>query len=227
MLKVSIRLMLMASCVLGTLTCNRKLVEENLDQNLYPVIDTKYRIYAVVDSVYPTTGAVGRKYYKMELTKGQEQDLLNRTVSRLEVYTGDSLSGLTFSELWTQYKGNQFAERIEGNTKYLVLSFPINQKRKWDGNQYNLRSSEFYKYQTLDTLLTLNANTFPKSVMVLQALDTTSIITRRYAWEIYAPGIGKVAKYDQHIKRIITGTNVEISSESYFHQETLISHNYD
>lgn len=203
------------------------MLEENLDQDLYPIIDSKYRIYEVIDSMYPTTGAVGKKYYKMELTNGQEIDLLNRTVSRLEVYTSDSLDGFAFSELWTQYKNNQFAERIEGNTKYLVLNFPVNSKRKWDGNQYNLRGVEFYKYQTLDTTLTLNGVIFPKSVVVLQAIDTTSIITRRYAWEVYTPGIGKTAKYDQYIKRIITGTNVEISSESYFHQETLVSHNYD
>lgn len=209
------------------MACNRKLEEENLDLNLYPIIDSKYRIYEVVDSMYPTTGVVGRKYYKMELTKGQEQDLLNRTVSRLEVYTSDSLSDFKFAELWTQYKDGQFAERIEGNTKYLVLNFPLNYKRKWDGNQYNLRGQEFYKYATLDTLLTLNGNIFPKSVMVLQALDTNSIITHRRAWEVYAPGIGKVIKYDQFLKRNIVGTNVEISSESYFHQETLISHNYD
>jgi len=175
------------------LACNRKIEYEFPDLNLYPIQKGKYRIYQVIDTTYTTQGSIPKFYYKKEETDSNETDLKNRTISRLNIYKGNHLDSLTFSELWTQYKDANWAERIEGNTKYLVL----------------------------------NNITYPHCVYVQQRLNNTSLLNEINTYEIYAPGIGKIKRYDNYKKYNLNPNGTRsLTTDSYFYEETLLEHNY-
>lgn len=216
--------------LLGTyllLSCNRNLEYEYPDLNLYPLIQGKFRIYEVKDTTYTTSGAVAKQYYKKELTDSNEVDLNNRPLSRLEIYRGNTLDSLTFSELWTQYVDANWAERIEGNTKYVVLMFPVKQGTTWDGNMFNNNGKENFVYKNLDTTVVVNGVEFKNCVYVQQRLSNSSLLTEINTYEIYARGIGKIKRYDSYKKYNLSPTGDRIlTTDSYFYEEVLFMHNY-
>jgi hypothetical protein len=209
------------------LACNRKIEYEYPDLNLYPIQKGKYRIYQVIDTTYTTQGSIPKFYYKKEETDSNETDLKNRTISRLNIYKGNHLDSLTFSELWTQYKDANWAERIEGNTKYLVLKFPVKLNDSWNGNEFNNNGIENFVYLNIDTTVTINNITYPHCVYVQQRLNNTSLLNEINTYEIYAPGIGKIKRYDNYKKYNLNPNGTRsLTTDSYFYEETLLEHNY-
>ncbi len=207
--------------------CNRKIDYEFPDLNLYPIEQGKYRIYQVIDTTYTTQGSVPKMYFKKELTDSNETDLKNRIISRLNILKGNSLDSLTFSELWTQYKNGTWAERIEGNTKFLVLKFPVKKNETWNGNEMNNLGAENYTYLNIDTTVTINGITYNNCVFVLQRLNKNSLLSEIETYEIYARGIGKIKRYDNFKKYNINPNGTRsLTTDSYFYEETLLEHNY-
>lgn len=213
--------------ILIHLSCNRKIEYEFPDLDLYPIIQGKYRIYQVIDTTYTTQGSVAKFYYKKELTDSNEVDLKNRVISRLNIYRGHSLDSLTFSELWTQYKDASWAERIEGNTKYLVLKFPVRKNDSWNGNEFNNLGKENFMYLNIDTSVVINGVTYHNCVYVQQRWNNSSLLTEINTYEIYAKGIGKIKRYDSFKKYNLNPNGTRsLTTDSYFYEETLLEHNY-
>jgi hypothetical protein len=201
------------------------------EQDIYPIIEGKYRIYLVNDTIYRVGGSgvdtIARTYYKMEKTAGSIVDQRGRTVSKLEILTGINSTDLAFSELWTQYKDLSVAERVEGNVIYLPLRFPVEKNKTWNGNELNdLSDRPHYRYTNIDTTVQTPAGTFEKCVRVLQRFNSGSITENYNSYEIYAPGVGKIVRFDRFVK-YETGTGRSgVSTDSYTYDEILISHNY-
>lgn len=226
----------------GLAACNRTYdpTPEHLEM-IYPIQDGKQRIYHVVDTVFETSNSSlleSRTYYKREVTEGTEEDLLGREVSKLWLYESPDTLGTpdvpqfdwTFTELWTQYLGDEYAERTEGNTRYLPLRIPPYPKSTWNGNLYNNQTPQTYQYVNIDTTVTLNGATYENCVFVLQqeyyrpVQDSSSaIFIIEHAYEIYAPGIGKIVRYFKDFE-MQSGV---IDPESRIYMEVLVSHNYD
>jgi len=207
--------------------CNRKLEYTYPDLNLYPIIDGKERVYQVHETTFTTIDTVFKSFRKKEFTQGIEQDLKNRTISRLEIYVDDSTGNFHFGQLWTQYRDASFAERIEGNTKYLVLKFPVERKNSWNGNEFNDLGSSYYTYRNVDTLIQLNGMTFANCVYVEQRKINNSLLSDVLSYEIYAPHIGKIKKYDQYYKYdLLPNGSRKLSTDSYVYEEILLSHTY-
>lgn len=218
---------LFALVFLLQISCNRKIDYEFPDLNLYPIIQGKYRIYQVVDTTYNTQGSIPKFYYKKELTDSNETDLKNRIISRLNIYLGNSLDSLTFSELWTQYLDGTWAERIEGNTKFLVLKFPVKLNDSWNGNEFNDLGKENFTYLNIDTTVIINGVTYPNCVFVQHRLNNSSLLTEINTYEIYARGIGKIKRYDNYKKYNLNSNGTRtLTTDSYFYEETLLEHNY-
>ena len=173
-------------------------------------------------------------YFKKEVTEGTETDLLGREVSKLWLYTSpDSLGSnysWSFSELWTQWADDQNAERIEGNKRLWVLRLPPYQGSTWNGNFYNNEGAQTYEYINLDTTVTIQGTTYENCVYVLQVpfrqpveQQGGAIFIIEHAYEIYAPGIGKIVRY---CKYFVAQDGVP-ESESKVYYEELVSHNFD
>ena len=207
---------------------------------VYPIEDGKYRIYHVIDTSYASAqGIDALTYYKMERTDGTEEDLLGRETSRLWLYTSPDTLGTpenpeyqwTFSELWTQYVDDKYAERIEGNTRYLVLKMPPYEGSSWNGNLFNNGDVQTYTYLNIDTTVTVQGETFDNCVYVEQVPfrmpvpnDSGAVFFLiEHAYEIYAPNVGKIVRY---CKYYVEQQGVaESDSKVYF--EELVDHNYE
>lgn len=211
-------------------------------KKIFPIEEEKFRIYHVIDTGYASaTLEEVRTYYRRELTSGTETDLLDREVSKLWLHTSpDSLGGnyaWSFFQLWTQYMGDTYAERIEGNTRKLVLRWPPYQGSTWNGNLYNSMDDQTYEYMNIDTTVVVQGTTYEHCVYVLQVpfrMPVTKNPTGppppffliEHAYEIYAPNIGKIVGYYKYYEEQVINGQVKIDEDSRIYREELVAHNF-
>ncbi len=223
-------------------SCNRTYdpTPEYVDR-IFPLDDGKYRIYHVVDTVFETaiSGEFEEQvYYKRELVDGTELDLLDREASKLWIHRSPDTLGTpdnpeynwTYHDLWTVYKGDEYSERIEGNTRYLVLRNPAYPNATWDGNLFNNEAQQTYRYTNIDTTVTVQGTTYENCVFVLQqefyqpiADSTGAIFISDYSYEIYAPDVGMIVRY---FKTYLRQNNVVVAEDSRIFREELVEHNF-
>ena len=214
---------------------------------VFPIVDGKSRFYHVIDTSYASAqGMDARTYYKREMTDGTELDLENRETSKLWIHTSVDTLGTPeapvyewrYADLWTQYYGEQYAERIEGNTRYLVLKLPPYPNSTWNGNLFNNNDDQTYEYVNLDTTVTLQGKTYEHCVYILQVPFRMPVTVNpgdppppffliEHAYEIYAPGIGKIKRYCKFYEAQSNGASTTIDPLSKVFIEELIDHNYD
>ncbi len=215
-------------------------------REVFPVQDGKFRIYHVIDTIYSSaTLEAASTYYKRELTEGTETDLLDRKVSKLWLHISTDTIGTPsapiydwkFDQLWTQYLGESFAERIEGNTRKLVLRWPPYKGSTWNGNLYNDHDVQTYEFINIDTTVTVQGTTYEHCVFVLQVPFRMPVVKVpggpappffliEHAYEIYAPKIGKIVGYYKYYEEQVINGQVQIDESSRIYREELVSHSY-
>ena len=215
-------------------------------RTIYPIVDGKYRIYHVIDTVFASaTLEDDRTYYRRETTNGTETDLLNREVSKLWLHTSPDTLGSpsspiynwSFYELWTQYLGDTYAERSEGNTRKLVLRWPPYKGSTWNGNLYNDQTDQTYQFLNIDTSVVVQGKTYEHCVYVLQVPFRMPVqkvpgnppppfFLIEHAYEIYAPTIGKIVGYYKYYEEQVVNSQVQINASSRIYREELVAHNY-
>ncbi len=188
---------------LGLTHCNRiKTPVPAYTETIYPLETGQSRIYLVIDTTFTTQDTIVDKFYMKEVIGEKETDLLGREVFRLETFRSDFDRGTDYlfvaDRVGTVYKDGEFAERMEENQRFQILKFPVYPGIKWNGNLYNGLGEQDYKYQSIDTVIEVNGVTYDPAVFVLESLpsDTSSFIKYRLAYQLYAPELGKVMKYD-------------------------------
>lgn len=202
--------------------------------------------YSVIDTTYlSSTGTYeANAYFRKEWVNAAIQDLLEREVKRVFLYSSpDSVDSLgapvrvwTYDSTWQYYLDQNVLERIEANVRYVVLRFPVKKGTRWNGNIYNSEPSQEYIYRNADTTVTVNGVTYEHCVYVLQQPFeslTPSAATGyfgylRHAYEIYAPGIGRIERRKLNLvwQRNSTGSApaLQLSEAVNFH-EYLWAHN--
>jgi len=204
---------------------------------IFPLDEGKYRIYTVIDTLWETTSSSDfevQQYYKQEVNGGIETDLLDRETTTLWINRSpDSLGNAydwTFDQLWTQYAGDEYSERIEGNIRYLVMRNPAFEDASWNGNLFNDEDQQTYRITSIDTTVEVQGVTYENCVFVRQqefyqpVSDSLGpIFISEEAYEIYAPGIGKIRKYFKYY----TAQSGDPDAESRILREDLVTHNYD
>lgn len=240
-MKGKVLLVIALLALAGMSACNRTYdpTPEHVDR-IFPLEEGRERVYYVVDTIYETSSSAlfeERRYFKREYTEGTERDLLGRDVSKLWIYHSTDTLGSpsnpeyawNYADLWTQYRGEEFSERIEGNTRYLVLRNPAYGGSTWNGNLYNNEGSQIYRYTNIDTTVTVRGITYENCVFVLQQAyyrpvqdSAAAIFITEHAYEIYAPGIGKILRYSNRFE----AQSGVVDPESRIYREELVEHNY-
>lgn len=229
------------AALVALMGCNRTYdpVPEHVDR-IFPLEEGQRKVFQVIDTAYRSsvTDVAVDRYFKRETYEGTENDLLNREVTRVRLdRTPDDLTpgppyDWSFHDLWTEYLGDDYAERIEGNTRYLVLRIPPLDGTTWDGNLFNGQDVQQYRYANTDTTVTVGDVTYEQCVVVIQVpyrkLGSSSsfVEIEEYTYEVYAPNIGKIMRYDKYleIQRDNTNDQGTIQDRSHVHIETLVSH---
>lgn len=233
-----IHILLIIACSLLEISCVRER-EEILPHTyeIFPNQQGSSRIMFVADTTFNTAGIndpVVDRYFRQEVLGDTSVDLTGRLLTRVETYRSPLSLGenydFQFDRLWAQYLSPSdetyyFAERIVENTRTLVLRFPVFPGISWDGNQFNTVDEQIFTYQNVDTTVTVRGNTFVNCVMVLRELRQ-NFISDIYSYEIYAPNIGLIKKYDRRLifdKPGVNGTTEFNPASSSVYYEEIVS----
>lgn len=217
--------------VAGLLACDNTIdLIQPHTWDIFPVEEGASRITLRIDSTYNTSGGVEDKYYKRETYSNLEEDLTGRPIRRILVDRSDVVLGNAYQwqadRVWSVFvpdsvNGDYYVERIEENKKIRILKFPVLKGVKWNGNLLNQDDPEPFEYVITDTTVTVTAGTFDQCVMVVNKDERGSFIQKTYAYEIYAPGIGLIKKFDQ-TKFFDKPGNAFNEAASYVIQEELV-----
>ncbi|MCB0837675.1 MAG: hypothetical protein KDD63_23045 [Bacteroidetes bacterium] len=225
--------LLVLALLSGILGCNR--VKEVIlphTELIFPYEEGNYRVMQVIDTTFNTTGPIPDRYYKKEMIGGFETDLVGRKTRKLEVYKSPWGRGLdfnfTFSRLYTLYvdsarTGQYYVERVEENQRYQILKFPVSENVSWNGNLYNNQGVLEYFYQNVDTAVTVQGITYENCVVVVQE-KTDGLIREAFSYEVYAPNIGLIKKFNRTI--VNDGSMGEFNPDkSRIYLEEIVDHN--
>ncbi len=207
--------------------CDREIpLVQATDNNTFPLDKGLYRIYEVKDTTFTTSDTLGKKYYIKEIQGNFEKDLLGRNVQRLERWKSDTTINFSFDELWTQYKDKETAERTEGNTRFVIMEFPMEEGKRWNGNRYNALGEQFYEYISIDTTVVVRGRIFEHCVFILKARIDDSFLENTLSYEIYAPNLGRIKRYEKHLKWIYDANGTKrLDTDSFIFIEELLTHN--
>ena len=106
-----------------------------------------------------------------------------------------------FMNLWTAKITNTSAQRVEDNIRFVKLSFPINERKTWNGNAFNYYIEEDYSYADIHQPFSLGGFSFDSTVNVIQN-DFTSNVNRILKNEIYANHVGMVYKRQDSLNTV-------------------------
>ena len=162
-----------------------------------------YVIYHV-DSIW-TDDAFNRKdTYEFGLKEWIESKFLDneeRPSQRIERYKDFNQQPYDFnsiSDVWFATRTAARAEKIEENTRYVKLIFPLSEDEQWNGNAFNTLEDFGIDYKMYNVHQpftdTLTSITFDSTVTVLQIDRDVVAGLKVYSLEVYAKNIGMVYK---------------------------------
>jgi hypothetical protein len=186
-------------------SCSREEVqldERALGLQYFPLETGLYRIYAVEEiQFFLNTGCVENA----ALTTYQVREAVVDSFANLEggysyriarsvrnnpgeIWRQDSI--------WTARRDHRRAVLVENNIPVMKLSFPLEDKKVWDGNILNDREEDTYELTRFFKPFTadIGSITFPRTVTVVQEDFDDLIVFKDIRKEIYAEDIGLVYK---------------------------------
>jgi|AACY02.2.fsa_nt_gi hypothetical protein len=109
------------------------------------------------------------------------------------------------------------------------MRFPLRASFTWNGNALNNLGEEQFRYLSIDSTLTLNGQTYNNCVVVEQRNSGSSLLTDIWTYEIFAPGIGKIKRYDRFLRWEFEQDSGGVRSrildtDSYIYEENLLSY---
>jgi hypothetical protein len=130
----------------------------------------------------------------MEVLAEEFIDGENQLAIKVERYSRIDDNDLwVLSDIWTQKRTNQSAQRIEEDVRYVRLGFPVEADKTWNGNAYNTMEPWNYKIMEVDVPAMYNGLSFEQTATVFQR-NNVNLIDQELASEVYARGVGLVYK---------------------------------
>lgn len=162
----------------------------------FPLEAGRYTEYEVDEVRYTVTSSTPKSitYYLKEVCGHPYTGTTGIAQFPIERYKrGTPQASWVLDSVWTAYLLPDRAVKVENNTAFVKLTFPLAEQSTWNGNLLNSQSTEEYEARFGVPFPT--QNDYPGSVTVVQRRDSSlvSLYKRR---EVYAPGIGLVFKED-------------------------------
>lgn len=142
------------------------------------------------------------KFQIKEKIQSIYNDNQNRPTIRLERYIKQYNPALPYNQIlwtlrnvWAENRTNTTAEKIEENTRYIKLVFPITENKTWNGNAQNTNEEWNYYYNFIDKQRTIATQNFDSVLQVIQHDNgNNNIIQKQLYTEQYARKVGLVYK---------------------------------
>jgi len=180
-------------------SCNKPDVD-TVDPNRYGVLkEGNYIIYDVREENYsagkdePDVSSWQEKDQILSLSKEGE----NSTVALVARYKRNN-----DGDYWAKVKEFRIVRSPDkllttiDNESFLSLVFPLDPRISWNGNQYNNRDAEDYRYEDINGTSTIAQQGFGNTLTVVERQDS-SIINKYSGIKKYALDIGLV--YDDQV----------------------------
>jgi hypothetical protein len=208
-------------------SCAKNEVEDHhlSSDEYYPYKAGNIREYNMDSTYYnQVTGKVTRYHFLLrEIVTDSLTDLSGDPVWRIEQYVSrDSGKNYEFYALHSVKKDATGFQRVMENQRYLKLSIPISEKKKWNGNIYNILGEEEYQYTAVGKAYSNDYLSFNNCVFVTELSDS-SIISADQRSAIYAADYGLVHKYDKSLRytfkdtqEMVGGTIVELKLRKFW-----------
>lgn len=173
---------------------------DTIDPNRYGVLkEGNYIIYDVREENYsagknePDVSSWQEKDQVVNLSQESE----NSTVALVARYKRNNES-----DYWTKVKEFRIVRSPDkllttiDNESFLSLVFPLDARVSWNGNQYNNRDAEDYRYEDIDQPFNIAQQDFGNTLTVIERQDS-SIINKYSGIKKYALDVGLV--YDDQV----------------------------
>jgi len=151
-----------------------KITKINIDKASAIFDTTIYQIKERVDSIF--IDASGKQAYRIE-----------------RYYRTDSLAQWVIKDVWSAQVNDLNAQKVEENIRYIKLVFPAKTGQLWDGNAYNDLDEQDYQIVSSNIADTIQGLAFD-SVLTVEQQNESSLISKKYAVEKFANGVGLVYK---------------------------------
>lgn len=190
------------------LSCKKDSVIQPIDlgYDYFPGIIGSWVIYDVDSIVYPElrSDTLYYSYQVKELIESEYIDNEGRSALRIERYhRKNANSEWSIPRIWTAYKSTERVERMEENTRYISMSFPVKQGDTWNGNALNSKGKWSFEYTQVDKNELINTTTLD-SVLTVEQINEVNCIQRKIYIEKYAKNIGLIYRHT---------TDIEIKTE--------------
>lgn len=220
-------LALVGLAVLSACSEDLEVPEEQRAETYYPLVEGLTRTYEVFDTTYtrfPVLDTLEAATFVRETVAGTVTDAEGRTVRRINRFSAPDLLG-TFQPLaqWEAILAGGFVEQLADNIRTLVLRDPVELGSSWDGNAFNNLGAQTFRYLSVDTTLQRGGVTYSGCIYIEQRLVTNSLVDSVFTYEIYAPNIGLLERYDRQFRFILDPGGRELDVDnSYIHRRTLL-----
>ena len=187
--------------LIGLVGCTKEqhLAPMDLGYGYFPNTVGKYVIYdadSIVRNSY-THKTDTFTYQLKEVIASMFTDNSGRPTQRIERYTRPYTGDTTWvlKNVWMGNLTTLNAQRVESNTRYIKLVFPVNLNQYWNGNAYNNSPDSLltYNYGTANVPFVIGNQHFDSTCTVIQRNDST-LLSKHYSIEVYAKNVGMIYK---------------------------------
>ncbi len=198
-----------------------------LDSGFWVIYDADSVVHLDFDDPFNIDTAIERYSFQIrEVIDSGFVDAEGDWAYRISRYKrGSDTLPWTFLNLWTAKINGSSAQRVEDNIRFVKLSFPINERKTWNGNAFNYYTEEDYAYSQIHQPYSIQSNHFDSTVTVIQN-DFISNVNRIYKSEVYANHVGMVFKEQDSLNTvnlpngtvlILNGTTYQLRINDYKH----------
>jgi hypothetical protein len=162
----------------------------------FPLQTGRYVIFDVDEQRY-TFGAtlpISRTYQVKEVVGRAYTDVTGRQAYRLMRYRrlADGTPWQTDS-IWSARLTDSKAIRTENGQDFVKLLFPVSDRLRWDGNEYNALGEDSYELRNSRQPYRVSDKEFGETVTVIAQQDST-LLAQDKRIEVYASGLGLIYK---------------------------------
>ncbi len=116
--------------------------------------------------------------------------------------------------IWYAVRTEDQVERVEGDLRFMKLTFPVFEGRIWDGNTFlntddpQLRDYRDWHYEYIEVAANSSVNglNFAETLTVSQ-IDREDLVNKTFAIETYAKDVGLIKKEEWILKRNDTNSS--------------------
>lgn len=160
----------------------------------FPLEKGHYTEYDVEETFYNIT-SIDRKQYQLKISVVDTFSLLpNEPVNfRLETYVRNNvLENWRADSVWSAQKLGQHLIFNRNNLPIVVLRNPLQTSNVWNGNLFNNRNSQNFRYSNINRRFLANNGLSFENTVTVTAERTSSRVDKRFSYDVLAKDVGLV-----------------------------------